>query len=46
MKRILKTHMEIETSEFEQMNFDLALVQYFFTITFWSRNIYPVKLTV
>lgn len=46
MKRIMKTDMEIQSLEFEQMNFDLALVQYFFTITFWRRNIYPVMLKV
>ena len=33
-------------TEFAQMNFNLALVQYFFTITFLSGNIYPVMLQV
>jgi hypothetical protein len=31
-------------TEFAQMNFNLALVQYFFTITFLSGNICPVML--
>jgi hypothetical protein len=31
-------------TELAQMNFNLALVQYFFTITFLSGNIYPVML--
>ena len=38
--------MEIEHLAFAQMNFYLALVQYFFTVTFSIRNIYPVILEV
>lgn len=40
------TDMEIQHLAFAQMNFYLALVQYFFTVTFSIRNIYPVILEV
>jgi hypothetical protein len=46
VKSALTTDMEIQSLEFIQMTFALALVQYCFTITFWSRNIYPVMLEV
>lgn len=38
--------MEIEHLAFAQINSYLALVQYFFTVTFSIRNIYPVILEV
>jgi hypothetical protein len=38
--------MELQCLAFAQMNFYPALVQYFFTVTFSIRNIYPMTLDV
>ena len=32
--------------EFAPLAFDLALVQYFLTMTFWNGNVYPIVLEV
>jgi hypothetical protein len=36
----------IQSLEFAQLIFGLALVQYFLTMMFWSGNVYPVMLEV
>ena len=38
--------MEMQSLEFAQLVFGLALVQYFLTMTFWNGNVYPVMLEV
>ena len=43
-KSILTSNMETWSLKFDQLVYGLALVQYFFTITFWNGNIYPVML--
>jgi hypothetical protein len=38
--------MEMQSLEFAQMASRLALAWYFFTMTFWNGNVYPVMLEV
>ena len=38
--------MEVQSLEFAQLVFRLALAQYFLMITFWNGNVYPVMLEV
>ncbi len=38
--------MEMQSLEFAQLVFSLALVQYSLTMAFWNSNVYPVILEV
>ena len=38
----LKASLTLDMEMFDQLAFGLALVQYFFTVTFWNDSIYPV----
>jgi hypothetical protein len=40
LKSALITYMEMQSLEFAQQFFCLALVQYFLTMTFWNANVY------
>ena len=44
LKSALTSDMEMQSLEFAQLGFGLALVQYFLTMMFWNGNVYPVML--
>lgn len=46
MKSTLKSHMEMQSSEFPQLCFGLAYVQDFLIMSFWNGNVYPLMLEV
>ena len=46
LKSTLTSDIVIQSLEFAQLVFCLALVQYFLTMTFWNGNVYPVMLEV
>ena len=46
LKSTLTSDMEMQSLEFAQLVFGLALVQYFLTMMFWNGNICPVMLEV
>ena len=45
-ERSWKSDMEIQSLEFAQLVFGLALGQYFFTMMFRNGNVFPVMLEV
>ena len=46
LKTALIPDIEWQSLEYAQLVFSLVLVQYFFTMTFWNGNVYPVILEV
>ena len=46
LKSALTSDMEMQSLEFAQLVFGLAVVQYFLTMMFWNGHIYPVMLEV
>jgi hypothetical protein len=46
LKSTLTLDREIQRLELAQLDFGLALVQYFFTMMFWNGDVYPVRLKV
>ena len=46
LKNALTSDMEVQSLEFAQLVFYLALVQYFLTKMFWNGNMYPLMLEV
>jgi hypothetical protein len=44
LKSILTSGMENQSLEFAQLDFGLALVQYFLMVMFWNDNVCPVML--
>ena len=46
LKSIFTLDMEMQSLEFAQLVFGLALVQYFPNMMFWNDNVYPVLLKV
>ena len=46
LKSTLTSDMEMQSLEFSQLVFGLALVQYFLTMTFWNGTVYPVMWEV
>ena len=46
LKNALTSDMEMQSLEFAQLVFCLALVQYFLTKMFWNGNMYPLMLEV
>jgi hypothetical protein len=43
-ERSWTSEMEMQSLEFFQLVFGLALAQYFSTMMFWNDNVYPVLL--
>ena len=42
LKSTLTLDMEMQSLEFDQLAFGLAIIQYFLAVTFWKDNIYSV----